>query len=292
MAFLGLIAGARIVAAVGDGVGAAAEGTIGRLLGALYVAAAHGLAGVGLGALIRGSGLWLRSRALRDEAFRQCLVELSARLESLSGGLAALPAPSDSKQPTVGATDLAREQSEADIRRAIRAGDWNTAAALVEALSRDHADDSHVSPLAAEYQAAKEAALRDQTAQLDAARKVNDAERVLELHQAMVPLLEAEARASLEAELSQWFLRLIHKRLRTGKIQADVAVLAGRIADAFSRTVEGASLRASLPTLRRSAGLCPRCAQPYTGLVDACPDCLATARMLPPVSMPPEPSDS
>ena len=31
-------------------------------------------------------------------------------------------------------------------------------------------------------------------------------------------------------------------------------------------TVEGASVRASLPTLRRSVGLCPRCAQPYTAL--------------------------
>jgi hypothetical protein len=43
----------------------------------------------------------------------------------------------------------------------------------------------------------------------------------------------------------------------------------------FCHTVEGASLRASLPTLRRSAGLCPRCAQPYTGLANACPQCLA-----------------
>jgi hypothetical protein len=70
-------------------------------------------------------------------------------------------------------------------------------------------------------------------------------------------------------------LKLIHIRLRSGKIQPDVALLAGRVADVFSHTVEGASLRASLPTLRRSVGLCPRCAQPYTGIADACPSCLA-----------------
>ncbi len=58
-------------------------------------------------------------------------------------------------------------------------------------------------------------------------------------------------------------------------MQTDLAVLAGRIADAFSHTVAGASLRASLPTLRRSAGLCSRCGQPYTGLANACPACLA-----------------
>jgi hypothetical protein len=268
------------------------EGTIGRLLEALYIAAAHGLAGVGLGALIRGVGDWLRSSSLRDNSTRQYLIDLSARVEALSRSLAAPPALSDSKHPTVNAADLMRDQSAADIRRAIRAGDWNAAAAILEAFTRDYADDSHVSTLAAEHRAAREAALRDHTAQLDAARKVNDPERVLELHQAMLPLLEAEARASLEADLSQWFLRLIHKRLRTGKIQADVVVLAGRIAEAFSHTVEGASLRASLPTLRRSAGLCPRCAQPYTGLADACPNCLAAARMPALPSMPTESTDS
>ena len=106
-------------------------------------------------------------------------------------------------------------------------------------------------------------------------RQVSDPDRVLELHQTLIPLLDAETRVSLDADLSQWLLRLIHHRLRTGKIQTDLVVLAGRIADAFSHTVGGASLRASLPTLRRSAGLCSRCGQPYNGLASACPSCLA-----------------
>jgi hypothetical protein len=56
-----------------------------------------------------------------------------------------------------------------------------------------------------------------------------------------------------------------------------VAELATRVAERFPRTVVGASLRASLPTLRRSAGLCPRCSAPYKGIADACPKCLAAA---------------
>ncbi|MFO0950400.1 MAG: hypothetical protein U0835_04475 [Isosphaeraceae bacterium] len=56
---------------------------------------------------------------------------------------------------------------------------------------------------------------------------------------------------------------MIQKRLRTGTVRPDVAVLAGRVADSLDDTPEGASLRASLPTLRRAAGLCARCAQPY-----------------------------
>ena len=80
---------------------------------------------------------------------------------------------------------------------------------------------------------------------------------MLELHQSLIPLLDAETRVSLEADLSQWFQWLIHNRLRTGKIETDLAVLAGRIADAFSHTVEGASLRASLPTSPQRGALLP-----------------------------------
>ena len=84
---------------------------------------------------------------------------------------------------------------------------------------------------------------------------------------------DQEQRAALDRDLARWFLTLIHRRLRTGKVQADVVQLAARFAETFAATVEGASVRASLPTLRRSVGLCPRCAQPYTGVADACPNC-------------------
>ena len=125
---------------------------------------------------------------------------------------------------------------------------------------------------------AREASRSHHLAELEAARQVSDPDRVLELYQTLIPLLDTEMRATLEADLSPWFLRLIHNRLRTGKIQSELAVLAGRIAEAFSHTVEGASLRASLPTLRRSAGLCSRCGQPYNGIATACPACLAQAQ--------------
>ncbi|MHB1561909.1 MAG: hypothetical protein ACYC61_31045, partial [Isosphaeraceae bacterium] len=72
-----------------------------------------------------------------------------------------------------------------------------------------------------------------------------------------------------------WFLDLIHRRLRVGRIQPEVVGLAARAAEVFGATVEGASLRASLPVLRRSVGLCPRCARPYVGTEAACPQCLA-----------------
>ena len=116
---------------------------------------------------------------------------------------------------------------------------------------------------------------QEQMAQLDAARKVNDPARVIELYQGIVPSLDAERREELARDLAKWFLELIHRRLRTGKIQAEVVLLATQVAETFGATVEGASMRAALPTLRRSVGLCPRCAQPYTGTADACPQCSA-----------------
>jgi hypothetical protein len=68
---------------------------------------------------------------------------------------------------------------------------------------------------------------------------------------------------------------LIHRRLRTGTIQSEVVQLASRFSEVFATTVEGASVRAALPTLRRSVGLCPRCSQPYAGVAEACPKCLS-----------------
>ncbi|MGA9925131.1 MAG: hypothetical protein WBQ29_17160, partial [Isosphaeraceae bacterium] len=209
------------------------------------------------------------------------LGSLAERIDQLSERLAEPCSPSVPLPPALAATSTnwLREQSLAEIRRTIRAGKWDEAAALLDGYSPAELDDPRLAALRQEMQSAQAAARAEQLAQLNAARQVNDPDRVLEIHQSLLPLLDAETRVSLEADLSQWFLRLIHNRLRTGKIQTDLAVLAGRIADAFSHTVEGASLRASLPTLRRSAGLCSRCGQPYNGLANACPACLAQAQL-------------
>ena len=218
---------------------------------------------------------WLALHRQPPLAQRQSILgSLAERIDQLSERLAE-PLP-----PAAAATstDWLAEQSLAEIRRTIRAGKWDEAAALLDGFSPADLDDPRLSSLRQEIQSAREAARSQYLAQLNAARQVSDPDRVLELHQTLIPLLDAETRVVLEADLSQWFLRLIHNRLRIGKIQTDLVVLAGRIADAFSHTVGGASLRASLPTLRRSAGLCSRCGQPYNGIASACPACLAQAQ--------------
>src|SRR5271166_1186036 len=286
---LGLMGGTRILLESTDHGASFPGGWLAGLLGAICMMGTTVLAGLGASSVLRVLVQWLSLHRQPPEAETQSILgSLAERIDQLSERLAEPRSLSVPLPPALAATSTnwLREQSLTEIRRTIRVGKWDEAAALLDGYSPAELDDPRLSALRQEIQSAREAARSEQLAQLNAARQVNDPDRVLELHQSLLPLLDAETRVSLEADLSQWFLRLIHNRLRTGKIQTDLAVLAGRIADAFSHTVEGASLRASLPTLRRSAGLCSRCGQPYNGLANACPVCLAQAQ---PSARPPGP---
>lgn len=168
------------------------------------------------------------------------------------------------------------------IERALDGGDWGLAGSLIEALALARPDAAEVAPLRDRLARGRDQAAVDLAAELEAARAVGDADRVLELHGALAPALDPEARSTLDRDLAGWFLECIQRRLRGGKIQLEVVELATKVSDGFAATVAGASLRRSLPTLRRSVGLCPRCAQPYLGLAQACPVCVATAAIAAP----------
>jgi len=187
--------------------------------------------------------------------------------------------------------DIEKAAVRVEIERATRSAAWEEAEALLNRFEADHPDDPTHPALRAALSAARQRAVEERLAELEAARDVNDPGRVLEVYENVAPLLEAEARAKLHGGLAPWFLGLIHRRLRHGKIQPDVVKLAERFSVAFSTTVEGASVRASLSTLRRSVGLCPRCARPYVGLAEACPRCLGGGPNEPEASAPhPEPA--
>jgi hypothetical protein len=199
------------------------------------------------------------------------------------------------QSPAAPANDLDnRAVHLAEIRHAIRDGRWDEAGRLLRSRTEADQPDPEAARLATELAEAKDQAAKHLRASIEAARAVNDPERVIELREALRPVLEADAMRALNGELAKWFMTLIHRRLRAGTVRADVAVLAARVADSFDDTPEGASLRASLPTLRRAAGLCARCGQPYVGFANACPTCLSGAPLpAPPFSpAPDEPEDS
>lgn len=162
-----------------------------------------------------------------------------------------------------------------EIAEAERSGRFDAAAALLDELADRFPGDPAIAAIRPRIEAGRAAEAEGHLARIEAARRVNDPASVLELYRTVAAWLEAERRGELERELAAWFRELIFRRLRAGRIQPDVVDLATQVAETFAATVEGASLRASLPTLRRSVGLCPRCAQPYTGAAAACPRCLA-----------------
>jgi len=249
-------------------------GWIGNFLSLGYVITAYSLAGMGTFALSRllaavitayFEHLVLDAQNLSEQTDRGVVAfeRLVRALESWNGPVA----------PGRVAIDD-RTRSLAEIERSIRASLWDQAATMLDDFAAEYPDDPALAELREELANARREVSREHFAQLEAAREVNDPDRVFEIYHALVPSLETEARIPLDRELAKWFLTLIHRRLRTGTIQTDVVHLASRFSEVFATTVEGASVRAALPTLRRSVGLCPRCSQPYAGTAEACPKCL------------------
>lgn len=74
--------------------------------------------------------------------------------------------------------------------------------------------------------------------------------------------------------LRQASMEEIFQRMHSGTVREDVARLAQAVIKAFPDTTEGKTLAQVIGVLRRSAGLCPRCAEPYRGIAAACHDCL------------------
>ncbi len=210
------------------------------------------------------------SRRLRDKERRpqeqdlrviELLEEITRRLD----GLAAAPALTGIDPGLLA------------IERGFEAADWELAGSLIEALAIARPDDPALGPLRLRLEQGRQSAARALSEELQAARAAGDVERVLELHGLLGHSLDHEAKGALDRELAGWFLDRIQRRLHGGKIQREVVDLATRVAESFAATTAGASLRQSLPMLRRSVGLCPKCAQPYLGVAQACPVCLAAA---------------
>lgn len=204
------------------------------------------------------------------------LERIAAALERQPAGMASTPAEL-----------IQRATALAGIRQAIAESRWDHAEAQVEQFARDFPDDPEKAALRSQVEQGREQAIGDLRARLDASRRVNDPESVIALTDDLTLLLRGEARRELEQDVVRWLIGLIQRRMRTGTVQADVVQLATRVAERFGATTEGASVRASLPTLRRSAGLCPRCGNPYTGIDEACPRCLAGPEA--PAATPPNP---
>ena len=163
------------------------------------------------------------------------------------------------------------------LRLALKESRWVDATELFEELGRTRPDDPQVAALGRELDRGRHFAAEDLRLRIDAARQANDPDGAVSARDELRRIAPSNDLGELDRQLAKWLMAIIQRRMRTGTLQAEVVHLAGRVAESFAATVEGASLSASLPTLRRASGLCPRCAEPYTGVADACPKCLAAS---------------
>lgn len=201
--------------------------------------------------------------------------------------------------PAGGSADgAARGRSLIEFRLAVDEARWDHAESIARELAAGSPNDPQASALLDELERSRKFAADDLRQRIDAARQANDPEGAIRSRDDLARILRGEAILEVDRPLVKWLMALIQRRLRTGTIRADVVVLASRIAESFGGTTEGASLRASLPTLRRCAGLCPKCAEPYNGVGEACPKCLAAQEAAaaatpaePPIEPEPEPED-
>jgi hypothetical protein len=263
-----------------------------RAAAAAAIALALGLAGWASAIFCRVAATCIVGRSERTARSADDIIRLAGRavtaVERLIDVLECRPDAIAPGHPP----DHDRARLLAQVDESVRSGRLDEAGALLDRFQAEHPGDAAFPALAGRLAAARHEEAEGHVAQLEAARRANDPERVLELFRAVGSSLESQRRAAMERELAKWFLDLIHRRLRVGRIQVDVVHLATQAAETFAATVEGASLRASLPTLRRSVGLCPRCAQPYLGTAAACPQCQAGAASNPVPSPPATPSGS
>jgi hypothetical protein len=241
-----------------------------------------------LAALVRLGGFvlagWLARSLLGAAAAALDLFAATARsTERMAGAAAELAAALERQPPRAVAreelpaapTEDLKTLAQNEIRQAIRDSQWAELETRITTFGRIHGDLESAEGLARELAAAKEAATVFLQARVEAARSANDPDQAIEARTALVPLLRSEELLRLDQGLARWLMKLVQKRLRGGVMTAEVALLAARVVETFPATPDGASLRAALPTLRRSVGLCARCGQPYTGIADACPACLA-----------------
>ena len=219
--------------------------------------------------------------ALQAEAARRTADLIESRALPLLERIAAAL----ERAPSTAAAD-GRAGGFVEFRKAVDEGRWVHADAIVRDLTREYPDDPAVLALADELGRLRQFAIADLSDRIEAARLANDPDGAIGSRDELAQILHGDAIKEVDRPLVRWLMGLVQRRLRTGTIGADVVGLAGRVAESFGGTAEGASLRASLPTLRRSAGLCPKCAEPYKGVGDACPRCLAASSSPTPSSPP------
>lgn len=171
-----------------------------------------------------------------------------------------------------------REQARAKLRAAMAGAHWEYASELIGVFTREYPDDSELVDLSDTLERGRAGQIEALRGRLAESRQAEDPDAVLGARDELAQYLDGFRLAAIDQDVLNWMLSFIQGRMRNGTVGLDIALWAGRVVERYGTTDEGMSLRASLPILRRCAGLCAHCGEPYTGLEAACPRCQAEAR--------------
>jgi hypothetical protein len=188
------------------------------------------------------------------------------------------PAPPSLPSATAGPANDARQRLGDSLRDAMRRESWDQARQLAATFAQKFPDEPEAKDIAAQVEAAFKRKVQSLREQLDHAEGSGDSEGMLNSRDRLSAYLSGTELYQVDRRVAHWMAKYLRDALAAGKAK-DVVHLAERVVDSVGdSTQEGAQVRASLPALRRGAGLCPECGEPYDSKTDRCAACESKRR--------------
>lgn len=205
-----------------------------------------------------------------------------ARLtEITAAGMARLAAESAAVS-----TARSRERTDAfdNAQRVVAAGPWLEAHQRVQDIQERFPDDPRAPALAAALDARRKRDAAELRALLDESQTGKNPDLVLDLRDRLSKLLDETVAADLDRQVARWCTVHLRESLADGRA-SDTIETVERVVRTFGDTINDViQLRAALPMLRRGAGRCPDCGEPYDVRLARCVECAAKR---PPVKLVP-----
>lgn len=174
--------------------------------------------------------------------------------------------------------DVVDERDSVDLlqrfKQALNDRDWDRANLVRIKLVQLGASESEISFYDLLSSDARSNCRVDASKRLELAKGFRDLSTALAVRDELSLLVSQDELMSLDAQMIEWIMIELQKKLRAVPIGEDLIGLIQLVVDRYAATSQGASLKAALPTLRRSVGLCASCNKPYRGAEAACPECL------------------
>jgi hypothetical protein len=173
------------------------------------------------------------------------------------------------------APNEARSRAIESVREAMKQERWEHAKRLARAAAEQFPDSIDATELTAQVETTFTRRVQSLREMLQQAEQAGDCDSLLNLRDRLSAYLDGTELYQVDRRVAHRISQILREALAAGRAK-EVVQLAERLVDAVGdSTQEGAQVRASLPTLRRSAGLCPECGQPSDPSRARCPACEA-----------------